>query len=86
MRGARRPVRAAAIARKIEQLRDARRTGLLDSGRDPVDVLAPLHRMATTWAGRPGIRAGARQGAGGVPPSASGGSRSLARRSIRTGR
>ncbi|MFF0551578.1 TetR family transcriptional regulator [Streptomyces sp. NPDC004311] len=52
------PLRAT-ITRKIEQLRDAQRTGLLDPGWDPVDVLALLNQMATTWAGQPEIAAAA---------------------------
>ncbi|MFI8361689.1 TetR family transcriptional regulator [Streptomyces sp. NPDC085612] len=52
------PLRAT-ITRKIEQLRDAQRTGLLDPGWDPVDVLALPNQMATTWAGQPEIAAAA---------------------------
>ncbi|MEV6480356.1 TetR family transcriptional regulator [Streptomyces sp. NPDC051576] len=47
------------IARKIDQLRDAQRTGLLDPGWDPVDVLALINQIATTWAGQPEIAAAA---------------------------
>ncbi|MEU9011553.1 TetR family transcriptional regulator [Streptomyces sp. NPDC048479] len=49
----------ATIARKIAQLRDAQRTGLLDPSWDPVDVLALINQIATTWAGQPEIAAAA---------------------------
>ncbi|MFG2725443.1 TetR family transcriptional regulator [Streptomyces canus] len=49
----------ATIARKIDQLRDAQRTGLLDPSWDPVDVLALINQIATTWAGQPEIAAAA---------------------------
>ncbi|MEU8891354.1 TetR family transcriptional regulator [Streptomyces sp. NPDC048442] len=49
----------ATITRKIDQLRDAQRTGLLDPSWDPVDVLALINQIATTWAGQPEIAAAA---------------------------
>ncbi|MFC9341507.1 TetR family transcriptional regulator [Streptomyces sp. NPDC057020] len=49
----------ATITRKIEQLRDAQRTGLVDPAWDPVDVLALINQIATTWAGQPEIAAAA---------------------------
>jgi AcrR family transcriptional regulator len=47
-------VRAANDA-KVEQLRDAQRSGLLDPSWDPVDVLALLDQIALAWVGQPGI-------------------------------
>ncbi|MFJ9375048.1 TetR family transcriptional regulator [Streptomyces sp. NPDC101455] len=47
------------ITRKIAQLRDAQRTGLLDPSWDPVDVLALINQIATTWSGQPEIAAAA---------------------------
>ncbi|WP_405427560.1 TetR family transcriptional regulator [Streptomyces erythrochromogenes] len=49
------------IARKIDQLGDAQRAGLLDPSWDPVDVLALINQIATTWAGQPEIGAAAAQ-------------------------
>ncbi|MFE6912200.1 TetR family transcriptional regulator [Streptomyces erythrochromogenes] len=49
------------IARKIDQLGDAQRSGLLDTSWDPVDVLALINQIATTWAGQPEICAAAAQ-------------------------
>ncbi|MFC4630132.1 TetR family transcriptional regulator [Promicromonospora alba] len=43
----------AANAAKVEQLRDAQQSGLLDRAWDPVDVLALLNQIAWTWAGQP---------------------------------
>ncbi|MEU1161083.1 TetR family transcriptional regulator [Streptomyces sp. NPDC005921] len=43
------PVRST-VARKIEQLREAQRAGQLDPAWDPVDVLALVNQIATTWA------------------------------------
>jgi AcrR family transcriptional regulator len=43
----------AANAAKVEQLRDAQKSGLLDPAWDPVDVLALLNQIAWTWAGQP---------------------------------
>jgi hypothetical protein len=51
----------ATITRKIDQLADAWRTGLLDPDWDPVDVLALINQIATTWAGQPEIGAAAAQ-------------------------
>jgi len=45
----------ATIARKLDQLRDAQRIGLLDPAWDPVDVLALVNQIATTWVGQPEI-------------------------------
>lgn len=53
----------ATIARKLDQLRDAQRAGLLDPNWDPVDVLALINQIATTWAGQPEIGAAADQAA-----------------------
>ncbi|OXY92838.1 TetR family transcriptional regulator [Streptomyces diastatochromogenes] len=47
----------AIIVRKCEQLRDAQRAGLLDPAWDPVDVLALINQIASTWAGQPEIGA-----------------------------
>ncbi|WEH41980.1 TetR family transcriptional regulator [Streptomyces sp. AM 2-1-1] len=47
------------IAGKVEQLRDAQRAGLIDPAWDPVDVLALINQIATTWAGQPEIGAAA---------------------------
>ncbi|WP_432013583.1 TetR family transcriptional regulator [Streptomyces cucumeris] len=49
----------ATIVRKLDQLRDAQRIGLLDPAWDPVDVLALVNQMALTWAGQPEIAAAA---------------------------
>ncbi|GAA2077970.1 TetR family transcriptional regulator [Actinomadura alba] len=49
----------ATIARKLDQLRDAQSIGLLDPAWDPVDVLALINQIATTWAGQPEIGAAA---------------------------
>ncbi|MFJ9180606.1 TetR family transcriptional regulator [Streptomyces sp. NPDC102360] len=49
----------ATIVRKIDQLRDAQRTGLLDPSWDPVDVLALINQIAATWSGQPEIAAAA---------------------------
>ncbi|MDX2542243.1 TetR family transcriptional regulator [Streptomyces sp. WI04-05B] len=49
------------ITGKVEQLRDAQRAGLLDPAWDPVDVLALINQIATTWAGQPEIGAAAAQ-------------------------
>ncbi|MFE2493336.1 TetR family transcriptional regulator [Streptomyces scopuliridis] len=43
----------AAIARKIGQLRQAQQAGQLDPAWDPVDVLALVNQIATTWAAQP---------------------------------
>lgn len=45
------------ITGKVEQLRDAQRAGLIDPAWDPVDVLALINQIATTWAGQPEIGA-----------------------------
>ncbi|WP_425838585.1 TetR family transcriptional regulator [Streptomyces fractus] len=47
------------IAGKVERLRDAQRAGLIDSSWDPVDVLALINQIATTWAGQPEFGAAA---------------------------
>ncbi|MGW0792601.1 TetR family transcriptional regulator [Streptomyces sp. NPDC002911] len=47
------------ITGKVEQLRDAQRAGLIDPAWDPVDVLALINQIATTWAGQPEIGAAA---------------------------
>ncbi|WP_416984893.1 hypothetical protein [Streptomyces sp. T028] len=39
-----------AVARKVDQLREAQRAGRLDPVWDPVDVLALVNQIATTWA------------------------------------
>lgn len=49
----------AVIAGKIDQLREAQHAGLLDPSWDPVDVLALINQIATTWAGQPEIAAAA---------------------------
>ncbi|MFF2852585.1 TetR family transcriptional regulator [Streptomyces sp. NPDC058001] len=49
----------ATITRKLDQLRDAQHRGLLDPAWDPVDVLALINQIATTWAGQPEIGAAA---------------------------
>jgi AcrR family transcriptional regulator len=49
----------ATVAGKLDQLRDAQRTGLLDPAWDPVDVLALINQIAMTWAGQPEIAAAA---------------------------
>lgn len=51
----------ATITRKIDQLADAQAAGLLDPHWDPVDVLALINQIATTWAGQPEIAAAAAQ-------------------------
>ncbi len=43
----------ALIARKIDQLRQAQQAGQLDPAWDPVDVLALINQIATTWAAQP---------------------------------
>ncbi|WP_460061499.1 TetR family transcriptional regulator [Streptomyces sp. YKOK-I1] len=40
----------ATVTRKVEQLREAQRAGLLDPAWDPVDILALVNQIATTWA------------------------------------
>ncbi|WP_265690770.1 hypothetical protein [Streptomyces griseolus] len=47
------------IAGKLDQLRDAQRTGFLDPAWEPVDVLALINQIAMTWAGQPEIAAAA---------------------------
>ncbi|MFE6852310.1 TetR family transcriptional regulator [Streptomyces sp. NPDC057674] len=54
----------ATISRKLDQLRDAQRAGLLDPGWEPVDVLALINQIATTWVGQPEIAAAAPQADG----------------------
>ncbi|MEV0555143.1 TetR family transcriptional regulator [Streptomyces sp. NPDC050597] len=49
----------AAIARKLDQLRQAQQAGRLDPAWDPVDVLALVNQIATTWAAQPEIGAAA---------------------------
>ncbi|MEU1510941.1 TetR family transcriptional regulator [Streptomyces sp. NPDC005811] len=49
----------AAVARKVEQLREAQRAGQLDPAWDPVDVLALVNQIATTWATQTEIGAAA---------------------------
>jgi AcrR family transcriptional regulator len=39
----------AAVARKIEQVRRAQADGILDPAWDPVDILALVSQIATTW-------------------------------------
>ncbi|MFI1358219.1 TetR family transcriptional regulator [Streptomyces sp. NPDC020898] len=51
----------ATITGKVEQLRDAQRAGLIDPVWDPVDVLALINQIATTWASQPEIGAAAAQ-------------------------
>lgn len=45
----------AADAAKVEQLRDAQKSGLLDPAWDPADVLALVNQIAWAWAGRPDL-------------------------------
>ncbi|BBC29018.1 hypothetical protein SGFS_003090 [Streptomyces graminofaciens] len=45
------------VARKIDQLREAQRVGQLDPAWDPVDVLALVNQIATTWAAQTEIGA-----------------------------
>ncbi|MFD5792118.1 hypothetical protein ACFWIO_01035 [Streptomyces diastatochromogenes] len=47
----------AIIVRKCDQLRDAQCAGLLDPAWDPVDVLALINQISSTWAGQPEIGA-----------------------------
>ncbi|GGV72410.1 TetR family transcriptional regulator [Streptomyces longisporoflavus] len=47
------------IAGKLDTLRDAQRTGLLDPVWDPVDILALINQIAMTWAAQPEIAAAA---------------------------
>ncbi|MFC9835574.1 TetR family transcriptional regulator [Rhodococcus sp. NPDC127530] len=47
------------INSKVEQLRDAQCAGLIDPAWDPVDVLALINQIATTWASQPEIGAAA---------------------------
>ncbi|MER6722414.1 hypothetical protein [Streptomyces halstedii] len=56
------------IAGKLDQLRDAQRTGFLDPAWEPVDVLALINQIAMTWAGQPEIAAAAADQAV-APPS-----------------
>ncbi|MFF7984142.1 TetR family transcriptional regulator [Streptomyces sp. NPDC007901] len=53
----------AAIARKLDQLRQAQQAGQLDPAWDPVDVLALVNQIATTWAAQTEIGAAAEQAA-----------------------
>lgn len=50
------PVRET-ITRKIDQLREAQRSGQLDPSWDAVDVLALVNQIATTWAAQTEIGA-----------------------------
>ncbi|MEU6200872.1 TetR family transcriptional regulator [Streptomyces sp. NPDC047061] len=50
------PIRKT-VARKIEQLHEAQRAGQLDPTWDPVDVLALVNQIATTWAAQTEIGA-----------------------------
>lgn len=43
----------ALIARKVDQLRKVQHAGQLDPAWDPVDVLALVNQIATTWAAQP---------------------------------
>ena len=45
------------LAGKIDQLREAQRAGQLDPAWDPVDVLALVNQIATTWAAQTEIGA-----------------------------
>ncbi|MDX2604434.1 TetR family transcriptional regulator [Streptomyces caniscabiei] len=45
------------VAGKIDQLREAQRAGRLDPAWDPVDVLALVNQIATTWAAQTEIGA-----------------------------
>ncbi|BBC29668.1 hypothetical protein SGFS_009620 [Streptomyces graminofaciens] len=49
----------ATIARKLDQLRQAQQAGQLDPAWDPVDVLALVNQLATTWATQTEIGAAA---------------------------
>jgi AcrR family transcriptional regulator len=51
----------ASINHKIGQLREAQRDGHLDPAWDPVDILALVNQIATTWAALTELRAAARQ-------------------------
>lgn len=48
------PIRVA-IARKLDQLRRAQQSGDLDPAWDPVDILALVNQIATTWADQPAL-------------------------------
>ncbi|MET7698636.1 hypothetical protein [Streptomyces sp. NPDC005485] len=58
------------IAGKIDQLRDAQRTGRLDPAWDPVDILALVNQIATTWAAQTEIGAVAAEHAADPSPAA----------------
>ncbi|MFD7721653.1 TetR family transcriptional regulator [Streptomyces sp. NPDC059814] len=45
----------AAITRKLDQLRQAQQAGHLDPAWDPVDILALVNQIATTWADQPAL-------------------------------
>lgn len=44
-----------SVARKIEQLREAQRAGLLDAAWDPVDVLVLVNQIAMAWSAQPDL-------------------------------
>ncbi|MQM24660.1 TetR family transcriptional regulator [Glycomyces albidus] len=48
------PVRAK-MAGKMEQLRKAQESGLLDPDWEPIDILVLLNQIAAAWAGRPDL-------------------------------
>jgi AcrR family transcriptional regulator len=48
-----------SIVRKLDQLREAQQAGRLDPAWDPVDVLALVNHIATTWAAQPELGAAA---------------------------
>ncbi|MFJ9562733.1 TetR family transcriptional regulator [Streptomyces fuscichromogenes] len=58
------------VAGKIDQLRDAQRAGQLDPSWDPVDVLALVNQIATTWAAQTEIGAVAAEQATDPSPAA----------------
>ncbi|MGQ4389160.1 TetR family transcriptional regulator [Streptomyces sp. SAS_270] len=58
------------IAGKIGQLRDAQRAGRLDPAWDPVDILALVNQIATTWAAQTEIGAVAAEHATDPSPAA----------------
>ncbi|MET7897345.1 TetR family transcriptional regulator [Streptomyces mirabilis] len=58
------------VAGKIDQLREAQRAGQLDPSWDPVDVLALVNQIATTWAAQTEIGAVAAEQATDPSPTA----------------
>ncbi|TDD34661.1 TetR family transcriptional regulator [Saccharopolyspora elongata] len=60
----------ATIARKLDQLRQAQQAGQLDPAWDPVDVLALVNQIATTWAAQPELSEAAAEHAADPTPAA----------------